>query len=99
MQRDGRTLDHGTLETIRLMAVERVREGEAAPIGTHTPPGIVRAGRSYDPDWLAETLVVARPGATLSEIRKVAELARMLSAAEPVVGVAVADSLIVMLFA
>jgi hypothetical protein len=27
----GRTLDHGTLETIRLMAVERVREGEAAP--------------------------------------------------------------------
>jgi hypothetical protein len=31
MQRDGRTLDHGTLETIRLMAVERVREDEAAP--------------------------------------------------------------------
>src|ERR1035441_2798177 len=30
MKRDGRTLDHGTLETIRLMAVERVREGEAA---------------------------------------------------------------------
>jgi len=30
MKRDGRTLDHGTLEAIRLMAVERVREGEAA---------------------------------------------------------------------
>lgn len=30
MKRDGRTLDHGTLETIRLMAVERVREGEPA---------------------------------------------------------------------
>jgi transposase len=30
MQRDGRTLDHKTLETIRLMAVERVREGERA---------------------------------------------------------------------
>jgi len=29
MKRDGRTLDHGTLETIRLMAVERVAEGEA----------------------------------------------------------------------
>lgn len=29
MKRDGRTLDHGTLETIRLMAVERVREGES----------------------------------------------------------------------
>jgi hypothetical protein len=30
MKRDGRTLDHATLETIRLMAVERVLEGEAA---------------------------------------------------------------------
>lgn len=29
MKRDGRTLDHRTLETIRLMAIERVREGEA----------------------------------------------------------------------
>jgi len=29
MKRDGRTLDHATLETIRLMAVERVREGES----------------------------------------------------------------------
>jgi transposase len=29
MKRDGRTLDHATLETIRLMAVERVSEGEA----------------------------------------------------------------------
>lgn len=28
MKRDGRTLDHGTLETIRTMAVARVREGE-----------------------------------------------------------------------
>ena len=28
MTRDGRTLDHGTLETIRTMAVVRVREGE-----------------------------------------------------------------------
>lgn len=30
MKRDGRTLDRATLETLRLMAVERVREGEAA---------------------------------------------------------------------
>jgi transposase len=30
MKRDGRRLDHTTLETIRLMAVDRVREGEAA---------------------------------------------------------------------
>lgn len=28
MKRDGRSLDHATLETIRTMAVERVREGE-----------------------------------------------------------------------
>ncbi len=30
MKRDGRRLDHGTLEALRRMAVERVREGEAA---------------------------------------------------------------------
>lgn len=30
MKRDGRTLDRVTLETIRLMAIERVREGERA---------------------------------------------------------------------
>lgn len=30
MKRDGRTLDRQTLEAIRLMAVERVREGELA---------------------------------------------------------------------
>ena len=29
MKRDGRSLDHQTLEVIRLMAVERVREGES----------------------------------------------------------------------
>ena len=29
MKRDGRTLDHATLETIRLMAIERVRESES----------------------------------------------------------------------
>src|SRR6201981_3651924 len=32
MKRDGRTLDHATLETIRLMAVERVQEGEVASV-------------------------------------------------------------------
>ncbi|MGA7180295.1 MAG: helix-turn-helix domain-containing protein, partial [Thiobacillaceae bacterium] len=30
MKRDGRTLDRKTLEEIRLMAIERVREGEPA---------------------------------------------------------------------
>src|ERR1019366_5363156 len=28
MKRDGRTLDHGTLEEFRLLALRRVREGE-----------------------------------------------------------------------
>jgi transposase len=32
MKRDGRSLDHQTLETIRLMAIERVREGEAPSV-------------------------------------------------------------------
>jgi hypothetical protein len=33
MKRAGRTLDHATLETTRLMAIERVAEGEApAPV-------------------------------------------------------------------
>ena len=32
MRRDGRTLDHRTLEAIRKMAVERVREGEAPAV-------------------------------------------------------------------
>ena len=30
MKRDGCTLHHATLETIRLLAIERVREGESA---------------------------------------------------------------------
>jgi transposase len=30
MKRDGRSFDHRTLEAIRLMAVERVRDGEQA---------------------------------------------------------------------
>src|SRR5471030_2825323 len=55
MKRDGRKLDHGTLETIRLMAVERVREGEA--------PCVVIAsygfGRTVIYKWLA---AAAKPG-------------------------------------
>lgn len=37
MTRDGRTLNHGTLETIRTMAVERVREGEGERPATGRP--------------------------------------------------------------
>lgn len=39
MKRDGRTLDHQTLETIRTMAVARVREGE--------PPSVVIASYGF----------------------------------------------------
>ena len=55
MKRDGRKMDHGTLETIRLMAVERVREGEV--------PSVVIAsygfGRTVIYKWLA---AAAKPG-------------------------------------
>jgi hypothetical protein len=54
---------------------------------------------SYDPDWRAERLTVARPGAVLSEGLKVPEGALKKSVAKPVVDVAVLDSSIVMLFA
>jgi transposase len=53
MKRDGRTLDHATLETIRTRAVERVREGERpskviASYGFHrcTIYGWLKAARS-----------------------------------------------------
>jgi DNA invertase Pin-like site-specific DNA recombinase len=36
MKRDGRSFDHRTLEAIRLMAVERVRDGE-------TPSSVIAA--------------------------------------------------------
>jgi transposase len=55
MKRDGRTLDHATLETIRLMAVERVREGEA-------PTSVIASygfSRTTIYRWLA---AAARPG-------------------------------------
>jgi len=55
MKRDGRTLDHATLETIRMMAVERVREGEA--------PSVVVASYGFNRTsiykWLA---AAAKPG-------------------------------------
>jgi transposase len=55
MKRDGRKLDHATLETIRLMAVERVREGEA-PSTVVASYGLCRTA-IYK--WLA---AAAKPG-------------------------------------
>jgi hypothetical protein len=37
MKRDGRTLDHKTLEEIRRMAVQRVREGELLAVQRDRP--------------------------------------------------------------
>ncbi len=55
MKRDGRKLDHRTLEAIRLMAVERVREGE-------TPSSVIASYgfcRTTIYKWLA---AVSKPG-------------------------------------
>jgi transposase len=55
MKRDGRKLDHQTLETIRFMAVERVREGEA-------PSAVIASYRFIRTSiyrWLA---AVSKPG-------------------------------------
>ena len=62
MKRDGRTLDHRTLETIRLMAVERVREGERAS-------EVIEAygfNRTTIYKWLK---VAFRPGAGIKALR------------------------------
>ena len=62
MKRDGRTLDHGTLETIRLMAIEQVRDGEA-------PSAVIAAygfSRTTIYRWLK---AAAKPGVGLRALR------------------------------
>jgi transposase len=62
MKRDGRTLDHATLETIRLMAVERVREGEA--------PSVVVASYGFSRTTIYKWLMaVAKPGVGLRALQ------------------------------
>ena len=62
MKRDGRSFDHGTLEAIRLMAVERVREGEA--------PGAVIASYGFARTTIYKWLkAAARPGLGLKALR------------------------------
>ena len=62
MKRDGRKFDHGTLEAIGLMAVERVRDGEA--------PSVVIASyglcRTTIYQWLA---AASKPGVGLKAPR------------------------------
>ena len=62
MKRDGRSFDHATLEAIRLMAIERVREGEA-PAAVIASYGFART-TIYK--WLK---AAARPGLGLKALR------------------------------
>ena len=62
MKRDGRGLDHRTLETIRLMAVERVRDGER-------PSSVIASygfNRTTIYRWLS---AAAQPGVGLRALR------------------------------
>lgn len=62
MKRDGRQLDHATLEAIRLMAVERVREGEA--------PSVVIASYGFSRTAIYKWLIAAtKPGVGLRALQ------------------------------
>jgi transposase len=62
MRRDGRSLDHQTLETIRLMAVERVRDGER--------PSSVVASFGFNRTTIYKWLYAAsQPGVGLKALR------------------------------
>lgn len=62
MKRDGRRFDHQTLEAIRLMAVERVREGEA--------PSEVIASYGFNRTTIYKWVTAAlRPGVGLKALR------------------------------
>ena len=62
MRRDGRGFDHRTLETIRLMAVEHVRDGER--------PSSVIASFGFNHTTIYRWLEVAsKPGVGLSALR------------------------------
>jgi transposase len=62
MKRDGRSLDHQTLETIRLMAIERVREGEA--------PSAVIASYGFSRTTIYKWInAAAKPGRGIKALR------------------------------
>src|SRR5258708_35190732 len=62
MKRDGRELDHRTLETIRFMAVERVREGEA-------PSSVVASYGFCRPTTYRWLRAASRPGLGLKALK------------------------------
>jgi len=77
MKRDGRTLDHTTLETIRLMAIERVREGES--------PAAVIASYGFNRTTIYKWIKAAmQPGVGIEALRstKATGRPRTLSAAQ-----------------
>jgi hypothetical protein len=62
MKRDGRSFDHRTLEAIRLMAVERVRDGES--------PETVTASYGFHRSVIYRWLKAAtKPGVGLAALR------------------------------
>jgi len=62
MKRDGRTLDRATLETIRLMALERVREGE--------PPSVVIGSYGFNRTTIYKwTKAAMEPGLGIKALR------------------------------
>ncbi len=62
MKRDGRTLDRATLATIRLMAIERVHEGE--------PPAAVIASYGFNRTTIYKWIKVAlQPGFGVKALR------------------------------
>ena len=77
MKRDGRTLDGASLETIRLMAIERVREGEA--------PAEVMASFGFNRTTIYKWLKAAlQPGVGIKALRstKATGRPRTLTAAQ-----------------
>lgn len=77
MKRDGRTFDHATLEIIRLMAIERVREGES--------PAAVIASYGFNRTTIYKWIKAARqPGVGIKALRstKATGRPRTLTAAQ-----------------
>lgn len=77
MKRDGRTFDHATLETIRLMAIERVREGES--------PAAVIASYGFNRTTIYKWIkAAAQPGLGIKALRstKATGRPRSLTAAQ-----------------
>lgn len=75
MKRDGRKLDHRTLETIRMMAIERIREGE--------PPATVIASYGFNRTTIYKWInAVRQPGVGIKALRSTPATGRPRSLTE-----------------